>query len=111
MALANSSTQIYCQTCATGWLLIDTVEQHYFRSVTKAIGSMTSPKLINDAAEEMTFCPACDVDELAIPYRKPIPGIQESPFFHGDSRMVGADIDAGGDDPGDADVVHQRTSP
>ena len=106
MPLANSSTEIYCQTCANSWDLTDDNARHYFRSVTKAIGSMTSPKAIVDAGEEMTFCPECDVEELAVAYRKPTPGIQESPFYRGDSRQIGADVDAGGTDPGDADVVH-----
>ncbi|KKN37828.1 hypothetical protein LCGC14_0759720, partial [marine sediment metagenome] len=108
MALANSSTEIFCQTCATGHLLTDTVERHYFQSATKAVGSMTSPAAIADAAEEMTYCPNCDVGELANPYVKPSPGIQESPFYSGDSRMIGADVDKGEDDPGDVDVVHRR---
>lgn len=107
MTLADTATHIYCQTCATDWEKTDTREMHYFRSVTKAIGSMTSPSLISAAGEEMTFCPACDVDELTVAYKKPKAGIQESPFYDGDSRMIGADVDAGGDDRGDADVVHQ----
>lgn len=108
MALANSSTEIFCQTCATGHLLTDTAERHYFQSVSFAVGSMTSPALIVAAAEEMTYCPNCDVGELTNPYSKPSEGIQESPFYQGDSRMIGANVDAGDDDPGDADVVHEH---
>lgn len=106
MTLANSSTFIYCQTCANAWELTDTREMYYFRSASLDVGSYTSPALIVAASEEMTFCPECDVDELAVSYRKPAPGIQESLFFSGDSRLIGADIDKGGADKGDADVVH-----
>lgn len=107
MTLDNSTTEIYCQTCANAWPLIDAGEQFYFRSTTTfAIGDYTSPSRIVAAAEEMTFCPKCDVEELARAYVKPAPGIQESPFYEGDSRMIGADVDKGGADAGDADAVH-----
>lgn len=106
MALANSSTQIYCQTCACAWDLIDVTEQFYFRSASFVIGTYTSPALIVAAGEEMTFCPQCDVQELAEAYRKPVKGIQESPFYRRDSRVIGADVDKGGAVAGDADVVH-----
>ena len=107
MTLNNSTTQIYCQTCANAWDLIDVTEQYYFQSETTfAIGDYTSPARIVAAGEEMTFCPKCDVDELARAYLKPAPGIQESPFYEGDSRMIGANVDKGGADTGDADVVH-----
>ena len=107
MTLANSTSFIYCQTCANAWELTDTREMFYFRSNSLALGSYTSPSLIVAAAEEMTFCPECDVDQLTVSYRKPVPGIQESLFFSGDSRLIGADVDKGGADRGDADVVHQ----
>jgi hypothetical protein len=106
MTLDNSTEFIYCQTCANAWELTDTREMYYFRSATLALGSYTSPALIVAAAEEMTFCPECDVDQLADAYRKPAPGIQESPFYDQDSRMIGADVDKGGANEGDADVVH-----
>lgn len=111
MALANSSTEIFCQTCANAWPLTDEGTGYYFASATKEIGSYTSPKLIVDDTEEMTFCPKCDVDPLAAVYRKPAPGIQESPFYEGDSRMKGADVDKGGAVDGDADVVHHDPAP
>jgi hypothetical protein len=79
----------------------------YFQSASFALGSYTSPALIVAAAELMDFCPQCDVGVLTDAYRKPHRGIQESPFYDGDSRMIGADVDAGGDNEGDADVVHQ----
>ncbi len=107
MPLANSSEFIYCQTCANAWELGDTREMFYFQSTSFALGSYTSPALIVGAAEEMDFCPQCDVGVLTDAYRKPHRGIQESPFYDGDSRMIGADVDAGGDNEGDADVVHQ----
>ena len=107
MTLANSSEFIYCQTCANQCELVDTREMFYFQSASFALGSYTSPALIVAAAEEMIFCPQCDVDQLTDAYRKPFPGIQESPFYDGDSRMIGADVDKGGDVEGDADVVHQ----
>lgn len=106
MTLENSSEFIYCQTCANAWELTDTREMYYFQSASLPLGSYTSPALIVAAAEEMTFCPECDVDQLTDAYAKPAPGIQESPFYDGDSRMVGADVDAGAGVPGDADVVH-----
>lgn len=109
MTLENSSQFIYCQTCANAWELTDDREMYYFASSSFAIGSYTSPALIVAAAEEMTFCPECDVDQLADAYRKPAPGIQESPFYSDDSRLIGADVDKGGDVPGDADVVHTPT--
>jgi hypothetical protein len=107
MTLANSSEFIYCQTCANAWELTDTREMYYFQSSSLALGSYTSPALIVAAAEEMTFCPECDVDQLADPYTKPAKGIQESPFYDGDSRMVGADVDSPTPGAGDADVVHE----
>jgi len=106
MTLLNSSEFIYCQTCANAWELTDTREMYYFRSSSLPLGSYTSPALIVAAAEEMTFCPECDVDKLTDGYRKPAPGIQESPFYDGDSRLIGADVDKGGAQAGDADVVH-----
>jgi hypothetical protein len=110
MTLNNSSEFIYCQTCANAWELTDTREMYYFQSASLALGSYTSPALIVAAAEEMIFCPECDVDQLADAYRKPHRGIQESPFYDKDSRMIGADVDKGGSIDGDADVVH-RTNP
>lgn len=114
MPLARSATSIYCQTCASAWPLTDAQSQYYFASsgvLNAAIGSYTSPKEIADAdpAETMTFCPKCDVDPLAESYRKPAPGIQESPFYERDSRMIGSDPDGtDGDVPeDDADVVHR----
>ena len=107
MPLANSSEFIYCQTCANHWELVDTREMFYFQSASFPLGSYTSPARIVALAETMEFCPQCDVDQLTDAYRKPFPGIQESPFYDGDSRMIGADTDAGGADAGDADVVHQ----
>ena len=106
MALANSSTEIYCQTCACAWLLVDAVDQFYFRSATLAIGSYSSPADIVALGEEMTFCPMCDVDRLAQSYRKPVKGIQESPFYRGDSRVIEANVDKGGAVKGNADVTH-----
>ena len=105
MTLNNSSEFIYCQTCANQWELGDTREMFYFQSASFALGSYTSPALIVAAAEEMIFCPQCDVDQLTDAYRKPHPGIQESPFYDKDSRMIGADVAAGGDNEGDADGV------
>ena len=106
MTLANSSTQIYCQTCACAWDLIDATDQFYFRSASLAIGSYSSPADIVALGEQMTFCPQCDVEELAIAYRKPAEGIQESPFYRRDSRLIGANVDKGGAVRGNADVVH-----
>lgn len=107
MPLANSSQFIYCQTCANAWELTDTREMYYFRSASLALASYTSPALIVAAAEEMTFCPECDVDQLTDAYAKPAEGIQESPFYSGDSRMIGADVDSPNPGAGDADVVHE----
>lgn len=107
MTLENSSEFIYCQTCANAWELTDTREMYYFRSATLALGSYTSPALIVAAAEEMTFCPECDVDQLTDAYAKPATGIQESPFYDRDSRMIGADTDTPHPGAGDADVVHE----
>lgn len=107
MPLANSSEFIYCQTCANQWELTDARGMFYFRSATLALGSYSSPADIVALGEEMDFCPQCDVDQLTDGYRKPVPGIQESPFFRGDSRMIGADVDKGGAVTGDADVVHK----
>ncbi len=106
MTLENSSEFIYCQTCANAWELTDDREMYYFQSASLALGSYTSPALIVAAAEEMTFCPECDVDQLSDAYRKPHPGIQESPFYDQDSRMIGADVDKGGAVAGDSDVQH-----
>ncbi len=107
MSLANSSTEIFCQTCANGWPLTDEGTGYYFRSETTfSVGDYASPFAIVAVVEEMTYCPKCDVGQMTDAYRKPAPGIQESPFYEGDSRMVGADVDKGGVDEGEADVVH-----
>lgn len=112
MSLANSSTHIFCQTCANGWPLTDEGTGYYFRSTTTFdVGDYTSPAEIVAAAEEMLYCPKCDVGRLTDAYHKPTPGIQESPFFERDSRMIGADVDKSGADEGDADVVHHDPAP
>lgn len=89
MTLPDTPTQIYCQTCSTAWDKADANTGYYFRSPSFPIGSYTSPSVISTAGEEMTFCPACDVPPLSEPYKQPGPGIQESPFYRGQSRMEG----------------------
>lgn len=97
MTLPATATTLYCQTCGTSYLKSDGHTAHYFRSASLAIGSYTSPKAINDLGESITFCPACDTGQLEDGYKVPTPGIKESPFFVGDSRMKGEteqDVDA-----------------
>lgn len=109
MALANSPTTIYCQTCANGWPLDDEGTAHYFRSASFAVGSYTSPSRIATEGEEMTFCPRCDVEELLPePIPNAPPGVRGIDQFHdGDNKMIDADVDKGKASEGDADVVHE----
>ena len=107
MTLDPTATLIYCQTCANSWEKTDSNTGYYFRSpISVRIGDYGSPALINGLGEEITFCPRCDVDTLAESYRKPVDGIQESPFYKRDSRLKDADVDRGGRITGTADVVH-----
>jgi hypothetical protein len=109
MTLDNSADSIYCQTCASAWPLTDSNGQHYFESASFAIGSYASPAQIVAAAEEMTFCPKCDVRQLEpTPIPNAPPGVKgRDPFYERDDKMIGADVDKGQDDPGGADVVHR----
>lgn len=109
MPLLNSPTTIYCQTCANGWPLDDAATAYYFRSASFIVGSYTSPLAIVAAAEEMTFCPKCDVEELEPqPIPNAPPGVRGLDQFHDrDNKMIGADVDAGEGVEGDADVTHK----
>lgn len=113
MTLANSTDFIYCQTCANAWPRTDAAGQFYFRSATQEIGDYASPASIVAAAEEMTFCPRCDVERLQPqPIPDAPPGVDgRDQFWERDDTMIAANVDAGQKDPGDADSVHQTPEP
>ena len=104
MGAFDNATEIICTSCGTKWLKNDANTGHYFRSASNAIGSAASPKIIADAAEDMTFCPSDNVAQL-----EAASIALESGQFALDKRIDPDGLDKERASSGGADVIHDAT--
>ena len=95
----DSATEIICSTCGTVWQRSDATVRRYFKSASIPLNG--SPALIVAAAEDMTFCPACNVGVLE---RASI--ALESGQFALDARTDPDGLDGERAGSGGADVVY-----
>lgn len=92
--------KIHCTTCGAQYDDTDEDRNYWFESDGSiSVGDYSSPKLISDAGDSMTFCPRCDVRGLKDTSERMGRGEEQLRQRLKDERETAGS--------GDADVVHE----
>ena len=112
MSLPRSSTQLFCQRCASAWEISDATDMQMFTSSLGTVSATeySSPAIISSLIpeEEISYCPKCHERELD---RALAEGNATDYLEPHDKRVDPDGLDSEKPGSGDADVVFNPSVP